>query len=324
MQIIRSLEEIRAPLGKVVATIGNFDGVHLGHREIFKRVRQAAKAIGGVSLVITFVPHPLKVLPDATKRISLINTYAEKELLIETSGIDYLFTVPFTPEFAKTSPEEFVSDLLVKRLGVMHLIIGYDYSFGKGRAGDVSTLTAMGQKIGFKVEVLEPIAFGDSIYSSTAIRNLVRDGDVSGVVPILGRHFSLGGVVVEGHHRGVGLGFPTANVSTDKELIPKSGVYAVKAKIDDILYDGACNIGNNPTFGNSELSIEVFLFDFEGDLYGKEIRIYYIDRIRDELRFSGVGELKKAIASDVERCRAILSKTALIEYREYLEGLFDR
>lgn len=324
MQILRSVEDIATPLVKTVATIGNFDGVHLGHREIFRKVKQAAQAVGGVSLVITFIPHPLKVLPNINRQISLINTYAEKELLIDASGIDYLLTIPFTPEFAETSPREFVSDLLVKRLGVTHLIIGYDYSFGKGRGGDVSTLKALGREMGFTVEVLEPIALGGSVYSSTAIRRLIQDGDVSGVVPMLGRHFSLGGVVVEGHHRGAGLGFPTANISTDKELIPKPGVYAVKVKIDDILYDGACNIGNNPTFNNTESSIEVFLFNFDGNLYGRSLRVYFIDRIRDERRFSGIDELQKAIAADVEMCREILSSTPLIEYRAYLEGCLEQ
>lgn len=323
MRIFRSFEEIEAPLGKTVATIGNFDGVHLGHREIFRKVRKAAAENGGVSLVITFIPHPLKVLPNTNRQISLINTYAEKELLIEASGIDYLLTIPFTQEFAETLPREFVAELLVKRLGVEHLIIGYDYSFGKGRGGDVSTLSELGRELGFTVEVLEPIALAGSVYSSTAIRRLIRDGDVSGVLPMLGRHFSLGGVVVEGHHRGAGLGYPTANISTDKELIPRHGVYAVKVKIDDVIHDGACNIGNNPTFNNTESSIEVFLFDYDGNLYGKPVRVYFIDRIRDERRFSGIEELKKAIAADVERCRSILSHTFLIEYREYLENTLE-
>ena len=319
MEIFRSLEEIPATLGKTVVTIGNFDGVHLGHREIFRTVRTVAKQEGAVSVVITFFPHPLKVIPNQKKGLKLINTYAEKETLIDASGIDCLLVIPFTESFAALSAREFVEDVLVKRLSVSRLIIGYDYSFGRRREGNVPMLLDLGREFGFTVEVLEPIGDKGLIYSSSQVRKLVSEGDVARVVPLLGRHFSVGGVVVSGHSRGAGLGFPTANIRTEKELVPASGVYAVKVKVGEALYDGACNIGNNPTFGNEESSIEVFLFDFCGDLYGSELRIYFVSRIRDERKFSGIDELKAAIAADVARCREILDATPLIEYREYLE-----
>ena len=319
MEIYRSLEEIPASLGKTVVTIGNFDGVHLGHREIFRRVRKGAEQEGALSVVVTFVPHPLKVIPSKHKQLRLINTYSEKETLIEASGIDCMVAIPFTDSFAAISPREFVEEILVKRLLVTRLIIGYDYSFGRNRQGNVSTLLELGREFGFKVDVLDPIGNEGLVYSSTKVRKLLQEGDVAGVVPLLGRQFSLGGIVVAGHHRGAGLGFPTANIKTDKDLIPATGVYAVKVKLDEALYDAACNIGNNPTFGNDDTSIEVFLFDFDGDLYGRELRIYFFARIRDERKFSGIGELKQAIAADVANCRAILGGTTLIEYREYLE-----
>jgi len=319
MKIYRSLDEIPANLGKTIVTIGNFDGVHLGHREIFRELRKKAELECALSTVVTFVPHPLKVLTHNNKKIRLINTYSEKETLIEASGIDCMVAIPFTESFATISPHEFVEEVLVKRLSVSCLIIGYDYSFGRNRQGSVDTLREFGAEFGFKVEVLEPIGKEGLVYSSSKIRSLLLDGDVSGVVPLLGRHFSLGGVVVTGHNRGAGLGYPTANISTDKDLVPASGVYAVKLKLGESVYDGACNIGNNPTFGNVETSIEVFLFDFKGDLYDRELRIYFISRIRDERKFSGIDELKKAIAADVAGCREILRATALIEYREYLE-----
>jgi riboflavin kinase/FMN adenylyltransferase len=321
MEIYRSIDDIPATMQRTVVTIGNFDGVHLGHREIFRKVRQTAGVLDAISVVITFVPHPLKVIPNSKKQISLINTYTEKETLIESSGIDCLLEIPFTKEFAALSAREFVSGLLVKRLRVMRLIIGYDYSFGRDRQGSVSTLLELGREFGFEVDVLEPIGHGGLVYSSTEVRRLLLSGDVEGVVPLIGRHFSLGGRVVAGHNRGSGLGFPTANILTDKELIPASGVYAVKVKVDDTLLDGACNIGNNPTFGNKDSSIEVFLFDFEGNLYDRDLRVYFIARIRDEQRFSNIEGLKRAIATDVSRCKEILAMTALVEYREYLEGV---
>jgi riboflavin kinase/FMN adenylyltransferase len=319
MEIYRSIEEIPPTLGKTVATIGNFDGVHLGHREIFRRVRKCAEHAGALSTVVTFVPHPLKVMPNPNRRVRLINTYSEKETLIEASGIDCMVVLPFTASFAELSPREFVKEILVDKLSVARLVIGYDYSFGRNRQGDVSTLQELGGEFGFKVEVLDPIAKEGLIYSSSRVRKLLLEGDVAGVVPLLGRHFSLAGVVVEGHGRGRELGFPTANVKSDKDLVPANGVYAVKVKLGETVYHAACNIGNNPTFGNEDASIEVFLFDFEGDLYNQELRIYFISRIRDERRFSGIDELKNAIALDVSSCREILSTTALIEYREYLE-----
>lgn len=317
MHIFRHIEEITEKLPNAVVTIGNFDGVHLGHREIFRRVKREAAAIGGVSLVITFIPHPIKML-GVKKGFRLISTYAEKETLLEASGIDYLLIIPFTREFASISAERFVRDILVGTIGVRKLIIGYDYAFGKNRQGDVTMLRRMGEELGFTVDVLEPITSGDLVYSSTAVRQMVAGGDVRGVVRLLGRHFSVGGTVVHGRQRGKGLGFPTANLQTDKELIPKPGVYAVKVKVEDTTYDGACNIGDNPTFGNGSLSIEVFIFDFDGDIYGREVRLYFVDRIRDEVTFPNPQSLQEAIARDVARCRELLRDVAIIEYQEYL------
>lgn len=317
MKIYRNVEEIEGKLPSPVVTIGNFDGVHLGHREIFRRLKREAAELSGVSMVITFVPHPLKVLaPQKSPR--LINTSAEKELLIEASGIDYLLAIPFTREFASVTADRFVLEILVGRIGVKRVVIGHDYAFGRNREGDADFLRRMGDELGFEVEVLGPIGNGKVIYSSTRVREMIERGDVRGVVSLLGRHFSIGGVVVHGHHRGKGLGFPTANLETDKELIPGHGVYAVKVKIDDTVHDGACNIGVNPTFGDEKPSIEVFLLDFAGDLYGREVRVYFVDRIRDERKFPDPLSLQRAIEADVARCRELLRGVSIIEYREYL------
>ena len=319
MVIFKNISEIKGKLLHPVVTIGNFDGVHLGHREIFRRVKQRAAERGGVSVVITFVPHPLRVV-SAGKHILLINTYAEKEKLIEASGIDYLLEIPFDVTFAAIPAREFVEKVLVGTMGMEKLVIGYDYAFGRKREGDVELLQRLGEEFAYSVEVLQPIASGTMIYSSSAVRNMIAAGEVKQVVSLLGRHYSLGGTVVHGHHRGTGLGFPTANLETDKELLPKAGVYAVKVKIDDLLYDGACNIGTNPTFHNEKLSVEVFLFNFVGDLYGREVRLYFIDRLRDEMQFPDLAALQQAIAADIARCKEILRDAAIIEYREYLEN----
>ncbi len=312
MIICRSLHEIPPNLSRTVVTLGNFDGVHLGHRLIFSRLKESAAEIGGVSVVVTFIPHPLKVVP-SNKSLKLITTYEEKEALIAASGVDLLIVIPFTAEFANMSANDFVRDVLVGILNIKRLIIGYDYTFGHNREGNPELLRFLGGDYSFAVEVLEPIGDGRIVYSSSNIRKMIEDGNVKGVVAILGRHFSLSGVVIHGHHRGKLLGFPTANLNTDKELVPLQGVYAVKVKVNNKLYNGACNIGNNPTFHDSQMVIEVFIFDFDGDLYGCQIRLFFIERLREEKTFSSAEELQEAINKDVIRCKEILDETDLIE-----------
>ena len=318
MIIFRNLDDIQGKLTDTVVTIGNFDGVHLGHREIFRRVRKAADDLASVSVVVTFIPHPLKLLP-STKNLRLITPYAEKESLIAASGVDYLVIIPFTEEFASITAADFVRRILVGQIGMKKLIIGYDYAFGRNREGNVALLRRLEHDLGFSVEVLEPIGKGDSVYSSTAIRELIAQGNVGGVVTLLGRHFSFHGTVIHGHHRGKGLGFPTANLVTGNELIPKNGVYAVKINVDGTLFDGACNIGTNPTFEDETTSIEVFILDFNGELYGRDLRLFFIERIRDERKFPDAVTLQEAIRNDVLTCREILEHTSIIAYHEPLE-----
>ncbi len=317
MRIIRDLQQISRPLPGAVMTIGNFDGIHLGHREIFRRVVASARRIGGTSVVFTFVPHPLKVLaPEKAPR--LINTTEEKERLIEASCIDVLVAAPFTREFAALPAGSFVKEVLVDRIGLRRLVVGYDYAFGRGREGNVDFLRARGRELGFEVEVLGPIRQGGEVYSSTGIRQQVEAGEVREVVRSLGRHYSLEGVVVHGAKRGKGLGFPTANLVPDKDLLPRAGVYAVKVRRGETLLDGVANIGSNPTFDGRETGVEVHLLDFAGDLYGERLRVYFLERLRDERRFDGPTALKAAIAADVERARPLLAAARLVEYREYL------
>jgi riboflavin kinase/FMN adenylyltransferase len=312
MKIIRTLDDIPEILPNPVVTIGNFDGVHLGHREIFRRVKESAAEVGGVSVAITFFPHPLKVVaPD--RNFKLITTYPQKEALIESSGIDYLISIPFSLEFAAISAEEFVNDILVRRIGVKRIIIGYDYAFGRDREGNVEMLRSLGGEFGFSVEMLEQIGDEGTPFSSSMVRTLIENGDVKGVIPLLGRYFSVGGKVVHGLQRGKELGFPTANIHPEEELLPKPGVYAVKVLHSGRILDGACNIGYNPTFNNGKLTVEVHLLDFDGDLYGQVLRIYFISRIRDERPFFDVSELKQAIEKDIAVCREILAGVSLSE-----------
>ncbi len=311
----RSLEEIPAKLPNAVVTIGNFDGVHLGHREIFRKVRQTAAKLGGVSVVVTFAPHPLKVVAPE-REFRLITTYDEKERLIAESGIDVLVIVPFSREFSAISAEVFVREVLFGTIGMKSLVIGFDYAFGRNREGNIDLLRRLGDEIGFTVDVLDQVGNGETGFSSSMVRELISAGDVQGVVPFLGRYFSVGGEVVHGFHRGKQLGFPTANIRVEEELLPKPGVYAVKVEGEGRVFDGACNIGDNPTFHGSKVTVEVHLLDFDGDLYGHRLRVYFVERIRDEHEFSGVPALLEAIRHDVSRCREILPHVTLIHHYE--------
>jgi len=318
MEIIRNLDQLNPALQKSVVTIGNFDGVHLGHREIFREVVKKAHDLEAVSVVVTFVPHPLKVLrPEQAPR--LLNTYAEKERLIRASCVDYLVELPFDTAMADMAPQEFVDRILVGKLGARHLIIGYDYAFGRDRSGDADFLTQLGVSRGFTVQVLGPILRGEEIYSSTLVRRLLAAGDVAGVVEPLGRHFTLEGRVIRGASRGAKLGFPTANLLTDKEILPRPGVYAVKVKHNGDLYDGVMNIGFNPTFGAERISLEVHILDFDQDLYGQTLRVYFVERLRDEKVFRSAEELAISIAADIKSARGILAGARIIEYRDYLD-----
>ncbi|MCM2264078.1 MAG: bifunctional riboflavin kinase/FAD synthetase, partial [Desulfuromonadales bacterium] len=315
MKIVRSLSRIVPPPGGTVVTIGNFDGVHLGHREIFRRVVGTARTQQAAAAVVTFEPHPLRLLaPD--KAPPRINTPVEKVRLIRASCIDLLVILPFTRKLAALSATDFVSDVLVGRLGVRHLVIGYDYAFGRNREGDAAFLAQAAQRHGFTLEVLEPLRAGAEIYSSTSIRKALLRGDVNGVVGVLGRHFTLDGRVIGGEGRGRQLGFPTANLATAKELLPCEGVYAVRVRHGRRLYDGVANLGRRPTFAGVEPSLEIHLLDFAGDLYGARLRIYFVERLRDEQNFPSAAALQAVIRDDIARARAVLAATRVLVYKE--------
>ncbi|MDT8420987.1 MAG: bifunctional riboflavin kinase/FAD synthetase [Desulfuromonadales bacterium] len=320
MVIIDTTEELRRLEGPSVVTLGNFDGVHLGHRALFRRTVQRAREFRARSVVYTFEPHPLKILaPDRAP--NLLNTPEEKERLIAASHLDMLIRTPFTRELASWSAGDFVREVLVGCLRVKYLVVGYDYAFGRGREGDSDFLRAQGEKYGFGVDVLQPIGVDGQPYSSTRIRDMIAAGAVRDVVALLGRNYTFEGRVIPGEQRGRDLGFPTANLLTDKEQLPAAGVYAVKVRHREQEYAGVVNIGDRPTFGDGEITIEVHLLDFTGNLYNEVLRLYFVERLRDEQCFASVEELQDAINRDVLRSRQLLESSRVIQYREYLGQL---
>jgi len=305
MNIIYDLKELEKPLENPVLTIGNFDGVHRGHLALFEKVKERAQAINGVSVVMTFEPHPIKIMKPGNGP-PLITLIKQKLSLISNVGIDVIFCIPFTREFASISAQNFIQNLLVDKIGIKEIVVGYDYTFGHKRQGDITLLKEMGDKIGFKVHVLGPVHIDDTPVSSTSIRKLVQKGQISEAKKFLGRDYQIAGSVITGANRGGKLlGFPTANLEPTDELIPKRGVYAVTVLMDDKTYNAVTNIGYNPTFGDNALSVETHLLDFSKDVVGKTIRINFIQRLRDEKTFGSVDELTEQIDQDVQRAREI-------------------
>ncbi len=301
-----------------VITIGNFDGVHLGHQEIFRRVKRKALELNGKAVVFTFEPHPLKLLrPD--KCPLLITPYEKRIRLIQHFGMDAAVVASFTRQFAALVPEKFFH-ILKNVFNVKAIFIGYDFSFGKDRQGSVEKLKQFGKENAIEVEVVEPITLHGTPVSSTRIRRLVAKGDMKGAREFLGRYFFLSGEVVEGHKRGKGFGFPTANIATGHELLPPRGVYATFFFYKGKRYRAATNLGVNPTFNNGAMTIESYILDFEGTLYGEEVSVSFVEKIRDEICFSTVGALADQIASDVEKVEEILGLEELENPQESPEG----
>lgn len=306
MPVISNLEEVNQSLGNPVVTIGNFDGVHKGHLALFDLVKKRAAAIDGQSAVITFDPHPIKVMKPGNGP-PLITLTQQKLELVADAGMDVIFCLPFTREFASTPAREFVRDILVNKIGIREIVVGYDYTFGAGREGDIELLENMGGVLDFKVRVVPPVYVENILVSSTSIRNLVQEGKLHEAKELLGRNYQVGGTVIKGKDRGGRLlGFPTANLELIDELVPKRGVYVVRVLVADRKYDGVTNIGYNPTFGDAGLSVETHILDFQENLLGKQIRIKFIERLRDEKTFESVEDLVAQIKRDIARATEIL------------------
>jgi riboflavin kinase / FMN adenylyltransferase len=313
MRTVSTGDFLRPLAERSVVTIGNFDGVHRGHREIFRQVVALSVSTSTTSVAVTFDPHPLRVLRPDDRRFSLITTNEQKRELIAESDIDLLLVIPFTPAFAAVSADQFVRRVLQACLGVRYLVIGHDYAFGKGREGNESFLIRMGHELGFDVTALDPVGDGALLFSSSAVRKLVASGAVADALQILGRCHRISGQVIHGREIGRSLGFPTANITTHNELIPGDGVYAVWVSVLGEMFMGACSIGVNPTFGGDRHTIEVFLFDFEGDLYGRDLVIHFVDKLRDVARFSDAAALMARIAEDVATSRRLLAAGLPVE-----------
>ncbi len=305
MHIISGTDIYDKILDASIITVGNFDGVHRGHAEIFAHLKRRSSACCIPSVVVTFEPHPLKILlPEFAP--SMITTFNQKVALIEDSGIDYLVVVPFTEEFSRLSASDFVLTVLCAPLGMQHIIIGHDYAFGRGREGNFSTLEQMGALNGFTLEDLPPIGEDGVVYSSSLAREAISSGNMAAATRILGRCYQISGRVVHGRQVGSSLGFPTANICTVNELLPADGVYAVRVEVDGQYINGACNIGCNPTFDGNLRSVEVFLLDFSRQIYEHSVEMHFVQRLRSELRFSNAAELKDQITLDVATARLIL------------------
>ena len=308
MQIVENLAafDTRA-YPKPVLALGNFDGVHLGHQAIFQHVVARAREVAGTSMMFTFEPHPLQVLAPE-KAPPLLTTYEQKIRLIAAFGITVGLRVPFTEQFARQEPMEFVREVLGRRLGIHEVVVGHDFRFGHRRAGTVDFLQAQAEHFGYQVTVIPAIMQDDTVVSSSNIRRLLLEGHVEQAARLLGRYYAIEGPVVEGFRRGRQLGFPTANVRSINAIVPRKGVYAVRVEWEKRLYPGVANVGYNPTFGNQALSVEAHLFDVDVHLYGATVCVEFLHRLRDERKFASVAELAAQIACDAQEARTVHAK----------------
>ncbi len=304
MQVETELAKF-TPEKDMLLTIGVFDGVHLGHRHLIARLAELAQKSGLSSGVITFSRHPREVLAPRTSLPFLTDIERRIELL-RNEGVEAVIPLSFTTELAKLSPQEFLG-LLKKHLRMRGLVIGPDFALGKNREGDTDALRQLGAEMDFNVTVVPPLTVNGEVVSSTAIRQALAEGDMKRAQKLMGRPFRLHGRVVRGDRRGVELGFPTANLDTEAEqALPADGVYTSRAYIDAQAYPAMTNIGIHPTFGSNQRLVEVYIIDYEGDLYGRELAVDIIERLRGEIKFDNPEELKKQIAEDVKRGKAIL------------------
>jgi riboflavin kinase/FMN adenylyltransferase len=295
---------------KSVVTIGTFDGVHLGHQQIMEQLKQEAARIGGETVIITFHPHPRKVVA-TNQAIFLINTIEEKIELLDKKGIDHLVVVPFTPEFSQQSPEDYIEQFLVRKFQPHTIIIGYDHRFGQGRKGDYKLMEALSPRFGYRLLEIPAQVINENTVSSTLIREAVLKGDVTAANALLGYDFFFEGLVIDGKKLGRALGYPTANLQIENEekLVPGNGIYVVDVELDDKVYGGMMSIGVRPTIGVTERTIEVNIFEFDKDIYGKRLRVYVKKYLREEMKFKDLEELKEQLGKDKEDSLSFLNKS---------------
>lgn len=293
-----------------VVTMGIFDGVHRGHRTLLDSLVSCARKEGGEAVVVTFEPHPRIVLSGSDEGFAVLTTIDEKIRLLDHAQVDHLIIMEFTRSLSNTEADDFVREILVKKLGTRHLIVGYDHHFGKSRMGDYETMHECGRKYGFIVEKVSEVSSSDGVISSTSVREALKAGETEAANRWLGYNYSVTGTVVAGRNLGRSLGFPTANIrpSDRYKLIPANGVYAVEVQIGDSYYPGMLNIGFNPTVDteNQNRSVEVNIFNFNKDIYGRQIRVIFRYRLRDEIRFDDISQLIKQMELDKEQVLKLL------------------
>jgi riboflavin kinase/FMN adenylyltransferase len=287
-----------------VATVGTFDGIHLGHWAVLEEIRDRAETTGRRSVLVTFDPHPLSIVRPEQAPLLLTTPVEKKEILAE-SGLEYAVFLSFTEALSRYEPRRFVEEILLDRLAVEELVVGYDHGFGRDRAGGPEALETMGRELGFRVDVVPPIVAEGAAVSSSRIRTLLLEGCVREARACLGRPYSIRGIVVRGDGRGRGLGFPTANlrVSERDKLVPPAGIYAVRGVLKSGAYTGALHLGPRPTFKGSPPTIELHLLDFERDIYGEEVRVDFVEHLRNIEPFSTVEALVQQIRSDVTEAK---------------------
>ena len=302
------IHEIKREANSVV-TVGTFDGVHQGHKALIEAVVQRAKKTKSRSVVVTFDPHPRSIIRSKGEGLKLLTTMRERAESMKSLGVDVLCVIPFTRDFSLLSSEQFVKDVIFEKIGINHFVIGYDHHFGKDRTGTISTLKRLAPELGFDVQVISKREMGDTTISSTVIRNILKEeGSVQRAAELLGRPYMLNGLVIHGDERGRKIGFPTANIKPEHEdkLVPKNGIYAVKIRVDGQWFNGMMNIGIRPTFDGSTQSLEVNIFNFDQQIYGKMVQVRFFERIRDERKFSGIEELSEQLKQDKQSAINIL------------------
>ena len=299
MKIFHDISEISRDENTII-TLGTFDGIHLGHQKIISRLIDKTRIAKGRNFLVTFDPHPRNVIPNNSD-FKILSTPAEKAVVLEKLGIMNLLIINFTKEFSQNSAEEFFKKFIIESIGIREVIIGYDHHFGKGRGGDGSTLRELGRQYGFNVETVGAYSLDGETISSTKIRNALKGGDIKTAHAFLGRNYEFSGKVIEGDKRGRGLGFPTANIklSNRAKLLPALGIYVVKVFVGNNYHFGLLSVGKRPTFYNSGKIIpEVYIYDFDKDIYDKEVKIIMVARLRGEEKFSSAGDLVEQMNID--------------------------
>lgn len=305
------LNEVVRDLNTVL-TVGTFDGVHAGHKVLINKVLDVAKEKEARSVIVTFDPHPREIISPGDAGIKLLSSLDERSEMLADLGVDEMVVIPFDRDFSLLTSEEFVRDIIWKKIGVSAFVIGYDHQFGRNREGTIETVKEIGNELGFQTHVVSKQEVGNKTVSSTAIRSAIQEeGNMELAASHLDRFYIINGTVVHGDKRGKKMGYPTANIQPQnvKKVIPRKGVYAVWVRFEESFFKGMMNIGERPTFDGDSITLEVHILDFDKDIYGKDVQVQFVKRIRDEQSFDGLEELKHQLTIDEKDIRKVLENT---------------